>query len=980
MAGDRNLEIALRISAELGQARTELDRLNAILDKTGQSSARAGRATREQTAEFNKLLAQIDPTLAALDRLDKQQQKLRQAKLSGLIDDEGFARFNGLLEAQRAGLGKAGEAMHSFSLNSSIARRELGLLVKDIATGQWGRLEQSSLTLASYSGLLGRAFTPLGIAIGGVTAAIGLFAVAAYKGYEQSQALSKAIITTGNYSGVTTGQIDGLAKSLGEMTGDTGLARQVLTELVATGQVSQRAFADAGRAAVLFAEVTGASVKQAVQIFADLQRDPLKAIQKLDEQYHFLTLSIYDQIKALQDQGNAQAAAQLAEQEFSKAFEQRRQELEKNIGSLQREWQKLRDYARFAWDEMLGIGRTDPDHKLDEALKAFTYYNDLAAKGVAGARERADFYNAQVKAFEQARLAAQEAATRQSAEQETQDKGKSAAASIDALSASYDKAIAKQQALDKLSRDFIAIWEANPSDPRLKGVAILDGKPTGGLFDKLAADINKRFSPTKDTTNQLAEAQRQLQEQILQLGSTALGPVSAIWDQYTRAMLAAAAAGGKAIKSGADAGQIQQQVAKVQALAAAARDRALANQRQDLQISLLQATGQQAEAARLQIERQYSALLEDLKRNGDQAGVELVQRLINVGTARAQLQQLQTEVQRVFGEQQRQEQSIQAQQQAGLISEIDARQQLVDLHKLTADQVAKLIPQMEALAAATGDPAAIERVKDLKAQIEQLQLTTNQFQTTFQQGLESGLTSALEGLVERTMTLREAVLNVLRDIARGFEQLAAQALAQKLTSAVAGLFGGGKTKDVGQGAVKLSAASAVLGGASALLGSNADKLQAAATTLLAANAIGAASGFAEGGWTGPGGKYQIAGYVHAGEGVLSQKEIASLGGPSGFYALRSAIQDGSLQLSGYAEGGFVHPLTDAPRLPAPVTPRARLPEPSGGGSRAAPVIFRINNIVDPDLVRSHLRSPAGKQDVLNVINENRSAVRQMVNR
>lgn len=64
-------------------------------------------------------------------------------------------------------------------------------------------------------------------------------------------------------------------------------------------------------------------------------------------------------------------------------------------------------------------------------------------------------------------------------------------------------------------------------------------------------------------------------------------------------------------------------------------------------------------------------------------------------------------------------------------------------------------------------------------------------------------------------------------------------------------------------------------------------------------------GFADGGFTGHGGKYEYAGVVHKGEGVLTQEEIAALGGPSGFYALRQSIKNG------FADGGLV---MDAPKV------------------------------------------------------------------
>lgn len=58
-------------------------------------------------------------------------------------------------------------------------------------------------------------------------------------------------------------------------------------------------------------------------------------------------------------------------------------------------------------------------------------------------------------------------------------------------------------------------------------------------------------------------------------------------------------------------------------------------------------------------------------------------------------------------------------------------------------------------------------------------------------------------------------------------------------------------------------------------------------------------GFASGGYTGHGGKYEPAGVVHKGEGVLTQEEIKALGGPQGFEDLRKSIR------RGYATGGLV---------------------------------------------------------------------------
>ncbi len=58
-------------------------------------------------------------------------------------------------------------------------------------------------------------------------------------------------------------------------------------------------------------------------------------------------------------------------------------------------------------------------------------------------------------------------------------------------------------------------------------------------------------------------------------------------------------------------------------------------------------------------------------------------------------------------------------------------------------------------------------------------------------------------------------------------------------------------------------------------------------------------GFAEGGFTGYGGKYEPAGIVHKWEGVLTKEEMMAIGGPQGFEGLRKSIKNGS-----YANGGI----------------------------------------------------------------------------
>lgn len=86
----------------------------------------------------------------------------------------------------------------------------------------------------------------------------------------------------------------------------------------------------------------------------------------------------------------------------------------------------------------------------------------------------------------------------------------------------------------------------------------------------------------------------------------------------------------------------------------------------------------------------------------------------------------------------------------------------------------------------------------------------------------------------------------------------------------------------------------------ASFGANAAPAAAGITSTVALSQGMAVLGFWDGGYTGPGGKYQPAGIVHAGEGVLSQEDMRALGGPGAFESFRR-----SLHSSGYSAGGVV---------------------------------------------------------------------------
>ncbi|HCM30387.1 MAG TPA: hypothetical protein DIC32_00810 [Acinetobacter radioresistens] len=137
-------------------------------------------------------------------------------------------------------------------------------------------------------------------------------------------------------------------------------------------------------------------------------------------------------------------------------------------------------------------------------------------------------------------------------------------------------------------------------------------------------------------------------------------------------------------------------------------------------------------------------------------------------------------------------------------------------------------------------------------------------------------------------------------------------------------------------------------------------------------------GYANGGYTGHGGKYDPAGIVHKGEGVLTQEEVKALGGPQGFEELRKSIR------RGYATGGLVadthrvgmgamNAINNGGSIQAEKQAQANAK--AGGGqapSTATQGLTIINQIEQDDLVGNYMRGAAGGQIILNQIKANPS--------
>lgn len=135
-------------------------------------------------------------------------------------------------------------------------------------------------------------------------------------------------------------------------------------------------------------------------------------------------------------------------------------------------------------------------------------------------------------------------------------------------------------------------------------------------------------------------------------------------------------------------------------------------------------------------------------------------------------------------------------------------------------------------------------------------------------------------------------------------------------------------------------------------------------------------GYAEGGYTGPGFKYQPAGIVHAGEVVFSQADVQRHGGVQAVESMRRGMR-------GYADGGMVAPFANAP-TPAQLgfaTPRTPRAEMGDGYARGAPQPISLKNILvlDKEVIPSAMSGADGSRVTMAHIKANIPTIRAWVN-
>lgn len=232
-----------------------------------------------------------------------------------------------------------------------------GMPIWMVAMQQGGQIKDSFGGIGPTFTALRATISPVTLAVGGLAAVLGTLTLAWYQGLEQSRAFERAILMSGNAAGTTTSRLLTMSEGMARVMGTQRQASETLTQLVSTGQVANRNLEAFGLTAEAMERRVGIAVATTVKNFEDLGRAPTQKTIELNKQYGYLTLAVYEQIRALEKQGRVQQAGELAQKTYSEAQAARMKDLSKDLGSLERGWERIKDGAGQAWDAMLGLGR-----------------------------------------------------------------------------------------------------------------------------------------------------------------------------------------------------------------------------------------------------------------------------------------------------------------------------------------------------------------------------------------------------------------------------------------------------------------------------------------------------------------------------------------------------------------------------------------------------------------------------------------------
>lgn len=809
---NNDMNIAMRFTADVNRAKKNIheigDELKSVYEKQTDAMNRgqraimeliqqekaeeraqeaAAKAAKEHNKEveklrqgLDKLLASIDPATKGLSRLDELESKLRKSKKAGVIDGETFDDYLGKINNQRAALSTVESLSNStqkLNLNSKAARRSLFMMSKQLATGNFNGIGNSIFSIANMTGKLPPLFSAATLSVVGfIGAAYGIAKVLSRISAEQEM-FKKSLVSTGNYAGTTASSLESMSQKIGSIGHNYSETSDSIAELTQQGQLSSKAIENIGTAAAYMSVLTGQSSKEAISSFKDIQKSVTEWASVSNQQYHWMDLATYQRIAALEAQGDTEEAIAVATGKYADVLKARAEEMKTQLNWLESAWISFKNGISDLGNSIkkdlkfsFGLATLDEEiEKLEQAKRrGFFMFNGGSIQWSESSEQ-----DLQKKRNERDKLQNEAAKNREQAI--AAEKSISAQKQLDELHKKNTTDAERQsQAVEQLNKNYQSLWsdEAGRKSLQAQGVTSTDGQSfSGGQYDKDVKSItdkgiqeyNKGIEKSLKLTTELQRVMYEINE-----------------GQYKNASQAEK---DRAI-------ELAKQIDAKNAAKNKKSDFSLKNDKNNLALQqqlneLLLGT----KANDQTVEQWYNNLLAQFKKTGNQEGIDLIDQILPLKKAEANLNEITAKIQQAQSRQSTKEQSIQAQVTSGLITQVEAQSQLVELHKQTAQELAEYLPTLQAMTELPGQAGenAQKALATLQLQIAELNKTTDALTSAFQNGLQTGIQSSLDSLAKGTFELKDALLNLSQSILSSMAQVATKGLADMAMNGLSNL-------------------------------------------------------------------------------------------------------------------------------------------------------------------------------------------------
>lgn len=353
----------------------DFTRYNSVLETTRaklaqvmESETAEGRARIEQvqaaqraTAAGKTFIDSLEEQVTAIGKTRAELLELKAAQL-GVSDRAApmIAKLKEQEEAWKSGAISAGQYRNAMrylpmQMTDIVTSLASGMPVYMVAIQQGGQLRDSFGGVGNALKAMLSMVTPARVAIGGLAGAVLIAAKAGADYFTAYDEINKAIIRTGNIAGTSALQIMASSRSIAASTGATvGTVQSLMTELVGMGSLTQQQLEKAAGSTALAVQTGIVSAQDITKAYKDIEKDPVKALQSLNEQYNFLTVSQLKHVDDLIKQKDQTAAVTQAMDLFGDTMAKRGEQAYDSLTPFGRLWLDIKGWASEA---MQSIGQ-----------------------------------------------------------------------------------------------------------------------------------------------------------------------------------------------------------------------------------------------------------------------------------------------------------------------------------------------------------------------------------------------------------------------------------------------------------------------------------------------------------------------------------------------------------------------------------------------------------------------------------------------